>query len=445
MQRYIHEKLREAASKGNCGDLNYILNQSEFKIDVNDPDPISGRTAIHMAANSNKVDALSLLIAKHGNMNAKDKEGYSVIELSLNRHEFIPFNADADVAHRKFILSEANTKLKANQTTIMYIEDIADINSIIDAHPKMPRIGFIINVPRIMKQFRNDIHVMTVYFERNKNTETFIFIDSALGCFYPLPKSSNNKIHREIIFNPFPRQHSKIGCFEDGVKILSTLLLRNGFVTFCKQNSTNLTSEFATVLSATEKQRQARLTMMQVDSKTNLSLQEFKELSRLSMRSNVYKSNCLFKFNQLSPVTAIYELTSLPMRLLPYIERFDTMRYFRIHHSEQFLKPISSSENCLSYILRHGTIRNAKSKNSVDAKSESAIKDIKDHLTNPDKQFDFSGRSFEARHQSARLFRKSRKGMLACYFFSKIYQQCGLVSIRENRDIIKRILTFSTG
>lgn len=133
-----------------------------------------------------------------------------------------------------------------------------------------------------------------------------------------------------------------------------------------------------------------------------------------------------------TPVTEVFELTCLPKLILPFIERYDTMRIFRTLFTDRFSKPMTVTEDCLQYILNRGTCRSPEEKER-----------IRNNLKNPNKKYDFAGFPYESRRKNGLAFYSNRSTVVGSLFFAKT--QTLLINISECAAIATHIASFATG
>jgi hypothetical protein len=372
--------------------LSAILTDSE----LNAQHSVSGRTLFHEVCLYQQHAMIRILRSRKVNERIRDKNGFFPIELAVGLirefNQTLEAKEKKEKNYREFLIVKANQHLREfkNPAVVVLISDVSEINVYIEQHPRTMRIGFVLKKPNCLRQ-KDDMHVVPLYFERNHNEEIFIQLDSALGQHYLIPASRNAAVKRYHYYSPFRRQASGVGCFEDAVSILIKLLKSAGFLQFCKQHSVQLSKDIFVPLSEFEQYENNKLCDRQ---KKLLADTERKRLLALQHRNNNFAQRTVFAYFKIdySEIEPIFKLTSLPSTLIPHIERWDTMRHFRVNEKERVAKVLDT-------LLEKG----AKKK-----KSKATDAEIKQHLTDPDKRYDIRGRSFKKRHEYLLRFYTNR-------------------------------------
>lgn len=377
--------LRIAAGKNDVKTIEKLL--ALPGLDVNAADPMTGRTALHETSVHSCREAASILLVRgKANRLLRDKLGFTTLELAVNQLDFaeeklleaIQVKQSREIYCRAYV-DDANAK--SPKTAIVFINHIEEIDVYIEKNPKKNKIGFIIAVPNCLRG-KEDSHVVPIYFEKENDTESFICLDSAMGRAIIVPMKTGQK--RELFYNPFRRQAADEGCFEDAIEILQTLLNSNGIVKYCRDNS----KEDSDMLTLNNQELLLRNELAK--KRSELGELQLKQLDALARKTDFWQQSKVLQGDKNKyPLQVVYKLSSLPKVLLPFIERYDTMRAIRVAQSSQFFKTKPDGSTYLEYMLKHGKKRDA-------AMSDD---EIKKHIAEDDKAYDFAGIDFNDRCQ----------------------------------------------
>lgn len=410
MQNRPTATLVHAIRNQNNNEIFQLLNS---KADINEIEPISGRNALHEAAALKLMQLLAILMKRGANNNIRDKEGALPIELYL-APTLRPFadsrNETRDYQH--FMIDEANRKLRGAKinSQIVLIENVEEINQYILEHPNSRCIGFVVRKPNCLRQ-ANDMHVVPIYFECNGNTQTFAQFDSALGEHFLIPSLSDDLIQRQHFFTKGKRQASSTGCFEDAIIILMKLLKRAGIVAFCEKYSEPLSPEYFEKLDYTEEILFHKMITMQKD----FNQEQANQFHKLQYRSQFTNQMTVFGFldQKFSPQEKVFCLKTLPSPIIPHVERFDTMRHYRVNEKEKV-------EKVFDEIVKFGSQRNVKM----------TFSEIKQKLNVDDPKYDIQGRNFATRSDLCHKFHSLRLR----YYSSAIQHK---LNITEEKNAMK--------
>jgi len=283
--------------------------------------------------------------------------------------------------YKTFILEEVNRHV-AN-FNLVYVYTCQNMLDYIQANPNKNRIGFILEKPEYLQGGNIfDEHVYPVYFERTQNKgESFVFFDSAQGDFLILPAvAEKNEQKRRVYYNPFRRQATGKGCFEDAVFVLLHMANMNNFMQFCEENAMLETS--LEPLTAEENREYLRLwTNCKVHGMRTLGEEGEEKLYCFTRRNNY---NTQLDNEDIDSLAPIYQLSVIPSQFLTFIERRDSMRCFLKTHPTLFAEPMvdfplythplfsaekpQNGETIVAYIKRLGS---NKKDEKFDGKNES--------------------------------------------------------------------------
>jgi len=317
----ICEMIFEHSAESHVAIKNF-LDHYILDLDINAVDPITGRAALHEAASHLQGKIYKYLIASGADETLRDKEGFTPRELHINPHPYSPVRDETTVAtkiqkYRKRIAAiNASDDMPENRA-LVYIDNISEINTIIDRHPELECIGFIVRKPnciKIISDKTNDFHVSPIFFERMADTksEHFVQFDAALAQAYLLPKSSNPTIKRRLTYSDRLRNQDPQGDFADAVDVLMKLLNWENFHEFYLVNAKK-DETIAQGLRAVEYQKLTYLPYYLTD-----YLREEDELHNLNRRQEYQDQAWMYPEDDF--VKEIYILTKLPRVLLPTIK-----------------------------------------------------------------------------------------------------------------------------
>lgn len=437
--------------------LQHIIDAKVPGFDLNDADPATGRIALHEAANNCQTAIGKMLATAHrragtimNDMLRKDKSGAFFHELVINPFEFDPAKHDDSVNTTlyqvmRFTIERYNQllakKFPANAVPpkIVFVKNIFEMEAYLQNN-KPTRLAFICKRPNVQKFYvepdpeqktikpMTDNHVFVIYYEKIGNAENFVQFTSTANEFILLETNPNKMIQRNVYFSPFHTQVSELGCFEDCVIKAYKLLLANGLISFCQQNSIR----HKTLCSMFTAEDKEEFTTLRSTSPQQLNLAKIKRRQHLHLKYNLQTQVDLFNQTSRNIIADVFELTRLPASLLIHIEHWETMRFFRTQHPEQFLKPAPSGNGTyLDMILAKGKKREAKT----------ADDDIRKNLKNPDKKFDFSGPSFHERFVRFNQHYENYTNGIFWLFHAKV-KSTGLATTKERMKITETLAAF---
>ncbi len=417
-----------------------LLAKPPYGFDINYQDPATGFTALH-AAGLNKSGKMFELLKKHGaDGKIRDVLSFTALELlygveRVKRQHYLPAYrqyAASEFRYYQFIVGQINRQLQATGKSehVVWLRHVTDINTYLESHPQAAKIGFILEVPNWLKITSNDGHVVPMYFERNNGVETFVQFNSVTNSPIVLPAKEN--VHRRLFFSSFMRQASIRGCFEDAVATLKKLLTTSSLIDFCANHSNVITDKLLVPVSDSQKAR--RQVLVEKYNEKRLTSAERPEFWALSYQASFHFQQYFLTQQGLTAITGIHELTHLPAILLPHIEHYETMRFFRTTYPEQFTELQKGNQDLLDRILSQGGSRKKISNDTIRL-----------NLANEDKEYDFSGRNFLQRKDDFYRYYLYYMQFIVKLYSDEIHKRSPLMENTQVHKIANTICQFVTG
>lgn len=441
--KYI-EKSFISAAKNNEQDTVKEIVALYPDLDINVADGVSGRSALHMAAQHQNNDLFEFLLKSKCDPLLKDNGSFTAFDLMINPCEYSPTLAESenDKTNRyyKFIVAEMSQKLPP-ETPIIFVYRIEDLSRIIDSLPKCNKIGFIIKKPNCIRNiglfgniYARNLHVAPVYFERRNNKEYFIQFDSILGSLFLMPEASNPTIKRESYYHVINRQSAGIGCFEDAVMLLTKCLRNVSFDLIALMQQHSQKDETCLVpLSPQQKKNLNEMTSSIMNGQASRLAVE--TLPGLRRKNDCEKMIAFYEYHNISPVKQIFQFDILPEFLLIHVNHNISMRTLRVKYPELFFKKIKDKSGkeitILDSILEQGQIYCPYI----------TSKDIKHNLSNSDDLYDFKGKNMLSRVSVFKKYQKDCDQTLFFLFSRKI----PLVHQIEKNTLVRKLTSFCTG